>query len=187
MKKIVFISAVIIFSAFAKQESKDVILWDENRLLTWDDFKGKPERRFAAASTAYDILKSVIKKDEAAAQITIKAVFFCKTSWKNSYWAESTILAHEQRHFDIVELFSRKLRKLLQETKYKSHADVETKADSLYAIIDKEMDAYQDVYDEESDGSMDGDKQRVWNKKVAAELKALEQYNNIQFVVAINK
>jgi hypothetical protein len=57
------------------KSDNDIILWQENRLLTWDDFKGKPAKRFAAASTNYDILKSIEFTNNSYALIDIKAVF----------------------------------------------------------------------------------------------------------------
>jgi hypothetical protein len=32
-------------------DEKEIIIWQENRPLAWDDFQGKPQKRFAAAST----------------------------------------------------------------------------------------------------------------------------------------
>ena len=186
MRIFLLIGGLVFFSSFLRQDGKDVILWNEARLLTWDDFKGKPQKRFAAASTAYDILKDVKKGEGNKATVSVRAVFFCKTSWKDSNWAEETILAHEQKHFDIVELFSRKLRKLLQNAVYKNYKRVEEKADSLYAIIDKQMDVYHDKYDDETNGSMNGEKQREWNKKIMAEIKTLEQYKSPDFTLTYN-
>jgi len=167
---------IFVFSCFKTDKDNSYLLWQDNRPLTWDDFKGKPEKRFAAASTCYDILKS-ISKTSTGNTITIKAVFFYYKSWKK--WPLEEVLWHEQKHFDIVELFARKLRKQISEIKYTSQQDLENKVDALYKVIDKEMDEYQDLYDEESEGSMNGEKQREWNKKVIDEIKALENYKSI--------
>ena len=186
--KIYFLIFWYIFnSSVSLQENKDVILWDQTKKLTWNDFKGKPERRFAAASTSYDILKDIKKTDDLSAAVVVKAVFFCKDSWKNDYWAEETILNHEQKHFDVVELFARKLRKSLQDAKFVNYEDLEKRSDEIYKIIDKQMDIYQDKYDDESDGSMDGSKQKIWNKKILDEINSLEVYKNISFTVTFIK
>ncbi|MBL7910468.1 MAG: DUF922 domain-containing protein [Bacteroidia bacterium] len=179
--KIIF--AVVIASLFSfsfkPEDEKEKISWKLERPLTWDDFKGKPEKRFAAASTSYDILKEVTKNS-----VEIKAVFFTQSSWKKTSWINDQVLAHEQKHFDIVELYARKLRKQIKETKFTSYEDLKSKVETLYDANDKAMDKYQDLYDEETDGSMNGDKQREWEAKIMKEIKALDAYK--ETVLQIN-
>lgn len=169
----------LLFSASeqAYKNDNDVIVWQESRLLTWNDFKGKPAKRFAAASTNYDILKSIEFTNNTTTLIDIKAVFYCKKSWKKEQWIDATVLIHEQKHFDIVELYARKMRKLIQENNY-SQLNIKEKTDSLYAIIDKEMDVYQDLYDDETNGSMNSAKQKEWNQKVINEINDLNAFKN---------
>lgn len=171
LKFFILFSSLLLLFSFTKKTEKEMILWQEDRPLTWDDFKGKPERRFAAASTSYDILKTINKNS-----VEIKAVFFTQSSWKKTTWINDQVLAHEQKHFDIVELYARKLLKQIKETKFTSYEDLKTKVETLYDINDKEMDKYQDLYDEETDGSMNGDKQREWQAKIMKEIKALDAY-----------
>lgn len=159
-----------------------MVFWQEDRPLTWDDFKGKPERRFAAASTSYDILKTVNKNS-----VEIKAVFFTQTSWKKTSWINDQVLAHEQKHFDIVELYARKLRKQIKETNFTSYEDLKLKVETLYDANDKAMDKYQDLYDEETDGSMNGDKQREWQKKIVKEIKDLDAYKETLLQINFSK
>ncbi len=102
----------------------DVILWKKDRPLTWDDFKGKPAKRFAVASTNYDILKKVLSINKDSSRVEVKAVFFCNKSWKKERWIDQTVLNHEQKHFDIVELYARKLRKLLHTNTYSSEKNL---------------------------------------------------------------
>lgn len=172
--KFVFLLAISLFF-LSFQTEKDVLVWSENRSLTWDDFKGKPEKRFAAASTHYDLLKS-ISKENSGATVKIEAVFFTNASWKKVSWINDEVLAHEQKHFDIVELYARKLRKALSEQKFKTYSDLENTLDKLYDKFDKEMDLYQDKYDEETDGSMNGDQQRAWQKKISNQIEELGNF-----------
>ncbi|MCW3078027.1 MAG: hypothetical protein JWO32_2636 [Bacteroidetes bacterium] len=184
MKTIHYLFIVLFcFTIFSFQTDKNILLWKENRPLTWDDFNGKPERRFAAASTHYDILKSLSSKDKSTATVKIEAVFFRHKSWKNKDWLSDEILAHEQKHFDIVELYARKLRKALKENKFRSYSELENKLQALYDQFDDEMDLYQDKYDEETDGSMKGTQQRAWQKKITEELKTLDEYKETAFEV----
>lgn len=180
MKKHNYILLVLLcFVMTSFQEDKNVLLWKEDRLLTWDDFNGKPQRRFAAASTHYDLLKYLSKADNNSATVTIEAVFFRHESWKNKNWLNDEVLAHEQKHFDIVELFARKLRKAIKENKFQTYSALEEMLQVLYDKYDEEMDVYQDKYDNETDGSMNGNQQRAWQKKITEEIKALEAYKGI--------
>jgi hypothetical protein len=180
--KIFFILIAACLFSFKPNNEKEVILWRLDRPLTWDDFKGTPEKRFAAASTSYDILKEVNKNS-----VEIKAVFFTQSSWKKKSWINDEVLAHEQKHFDIVELYARKLRKQIKETKFTSFEDLKSKMETLYDVNDKAMDKYQDLYDEETDGSMNGDKQREWQAKIMKEIKALDAYKETTLQINFSK
>jgi hypothetical protein len=155
----------------------DVIVWSKDRKLTWDDYKGKPQRRFAAASTVYSLGRKVLLEDNKPVA-RIQAYFYCNDSWRNINWISESVLAHEQKHFDIVELFCRKIRKQITEMTFNDFKDAEVKVDSLYEVYNKEMDVYQDKYDDESNGSMDAEGQRKWVAKINSEMKALENYEN---------
>ena len=62
----------------------------------------------------------------------------------------------------------------------KDKNDAEQKLDSLYTIIDKEMDAFQDKYDEDTDYSMAHDEQHTWIKKIDADIESLATYQNTE-------
>ena len=165
-----FILSVILFSF--KQEHEDYILWKKSRLLTWDDFKGKPERRFAVASTHY-VLYRYVSKDNAGIYANVLACFLPKESWKRKSYSDEYILRHEQKHFDIVELYARKLRKALISITVINEADAQEKLDSLYKIYDKEMDVFQDLYDDETNNSMDSKKQQQWEVAIDTAIESL--------------
>ena len=176
----------LMFLGGQSQPDKNTLIWKKDRVLTWDDFQGKPEKRFAAASTAYDILKTISPEQKKTVTIKIEAVFFKNTSWKKKSWINEQVLAHEQKHFDIVELYARKLRKLISEFKFTDMASVNENVTLLYNKIDKEMDIYQDKYDEETDGSLNGDQQRAWQKKISQEIEELSKFEETTVVINLN-
>jgi hypothetical protein len=152
-----------------------VITWSPSRKLNWDDYKGKPKPRFAAASTVYSMGRDITEED-GKLKASIEAYFYCNDSWKKEQWINDEVLAHEQKHFDIVELYARKLRKQIAAIQFLDLKSAEIRIDSMYKVISEEMDAYQDKYDEATDGSMNGDAQRKWIKKIDSELLELEAY-----------
>jgi hypothetical protein len=187
MRITIIILAVLLSSFSFPGDDKDILVWDEKRPLNWDDFRGPPAKRWSAASTTYDILKFIEKKDDHSASVKIEAVFFCNKSWKKVSWINNSVLIHEQKHFDIAELYARQLRQRLSLIKYKHYEDLKNKSDSIYDVIDKEMDVYQDKYDDETDASMNGDKQREWNKKITDEIEKLNAFKSTDLTISYSK
>lgn len=166
-------------SFFSMKTEEEVITWSKDKKLTWADYRGKPQKRFAAASTVYSLGRKVLKEDKGALVARISAYFYCNDSWKKDDWISDEVLSHEQKHFDIVELFARKIRKQVSGMTVKNFDDATAKVDSVYQVFNKEMDAYQDKYDDETNGSMNGHQQRKWEKKIEKELESLDKYENI--------
>jgi len=174
-------------TSFKQDDGEDVIVWQKNHKLSWDDYQGKPQRnRFAAASTVYSMYRHIYKNDTGNITASIKAYFYPKDSWKGRY-LDAALLAHEQKHFDIVELYARKLRKQLTEIKVRNEEDAQQKLDSLHKIIDGEMDAYQDKYDKESDYSMAHDEQAVLIKQIDAAIDSLSAYQKTEVKLKIER
>jgi hypothetical protein len=173
MRTLLFILVTLLCVSFSADDG--VIVWNKNRPLTWDDYKGKPQKRFAAASTVYSLGRKVLMQNDVPVA-RIEAYFYCNDSWRNIDWISESVLRHEQKHFDIVELYCRKMRKQISEMTFIDLKDAEKKVDALYETLNQEMDVYQDKYDDESDGSMDHEGQVKWSGKIAAELQALDKY-----------
>ncbi|MEO8759283.1 MAG: DUF922 domain-containing protein [Bacteroidia bacterium] len=166
-------------TSFTQDDREETMTWQKNRKLTWDDYQGKPQKRFAAASTMYSMYRHIYKDANGNIMASIKAYFYPKDSWKGRY-LDDALLAHEQKHFDIVELYARKLRKQMMQLKVNSEAEAQSKMDSLHRIIDDEMDAYQDKYDKETDFSMAHDEQAFWIKQIDSSIDSLTAYQNTE-------
>lgn len=156
--------------------------WQANKPLIWDDFKAAEKRSkgFAIASAScnfgYDLVDG---------QISLFVRFYCDESWKNDYLIEE-VLAHEQLHFDICEIYGRKFHKALIEIKSQNKLTSKT-IKKVFNQLQEEYDAYQDLYDLESDHSMNGTMQRHWNNKVKRELKELKEFKKYkEFKSSIN-
>ncbi len=183
MRYLLFILIGLIYFSFYKED--EVISWSKERKLTWEDYKGRPQRRFAAASTVYSLGRKVINEKNGVIVAQISAYFYCNDSWKKESWINESVLAHEQKHFDIVELYARKFRKRLREMIFLNANDAEDKIDSLYHVINKEMDVFQDKYDDETDGSMDGDGQKKWSNNIDNEISSLEKFQNSLVILKV--
>jgi Bacterial protein of unknown function (DUF922) len=163
------------FSAVGQGKNEELIPWKENQKLAWVDYKGRVQAGTdAAASTAtYLGIEYNFNKNGFGYKITCS---FSKTkSWglhKTDY-----ILSHEQGHFDIAEIFARKLNKQMSEYVF----DKNTYKDdlkNLYMKLTTEKDAFQNEYDRETNHSINKEKQAEWIKKIEEELKTLRNFSN---------
>jgi hypothetical protein len=79
-------------------------------------------------------------------------------------------------------LYTRKLRKKISETTF-SRENYKHELWALYKEYDDMMDKYQDLYDDETDSSMDTPKQKAWETQLKKDLEALEAYKNPEIAI----
>lgn len=158
-------------------DNDSIIAWNEHRKLMWEDFKGVRDSinfPIDEAATNYSIylFPKTITVDEYK-KINAVTFFYKKTSWTTNY--ASGLLAHEQIHFDIAELYTRKIRKSFLEMKNNDETDV-----FEYVKVAKKFDAqclkYGQLYDQETEHGTLSLKQLEWEDRIAKELKELDMY-----------
>jgi len=171
----------LIFFAFSKNDCP--IEWSADRPLQREDFKGKRIHKGVVASTTYNITKE-IEEDNGRLKVNVKAYFYCYNSWILNDTIGNDVVLHEQKHFDIAELYARKLRKQLRDMYFKNKEDAGRRSDSLFKLINEEMDAFQDKYDNETDHSRNGTRQRKWNERIAIRLNELKNYSDPTLILA---
>lgn len=147
----------------SEKESSEFIPWIDTRKLNWEDFQSEPQKNSeAVASTSTEMgLTYVVKNNSFTYNITCN---FSKTkSWgivKTPY-----ILAHEQGHFDVTEIFARKLHKALQEYQF-NHNNYRNEISRIYDNIVEQKEAFQKLYDKHSDHSRNHKHQFHWQDKI---------------------
>lgn len=156
-----------------KQDKDSIILWSKKRKLIWDDFKGiKKDTNFIGAKTYSGILMLPYLKESNNYSYKIFACFYKNKSSTDTNYSEY-ILNHEQLHFDIAELFARKIRKEIQIQESKSsYVDYL----SLYNKKYKSYKLYQKLYDVETSHSTNFKMQKKWKEKIGSELEKLKKY-----------
>ena len=176
------ISQKVIVHAFMENRksstSSDTIYYDFNRQLKWTDFKGRPvEDYFAGAVTASGFaFDSQMDFDGTDIYLNIGVyTFFTKNdSWKKPQINSDYHLLHEQHHFDITRIGSQKFINEIQETHFTK--DNYTKLlTSVFDKVYKENMDIQHLYDEQTNHSINVEKQLEWNKKIADEIQKLKQ------------
>lgn len=156
-----------------KGQEETSIPWDANRKLSWSDFRARPaEDEWAAATTASGISYEFSALENGQGyelEFRVGAYFYPDKSWYQPQLCDTVVLSHEQLHFDISELYARKMAGIMAATRFSKNASAEVKA--IYRQILKELDEFQSRYDEETNFSRDKEKQLLWNRKIDMALK----------------
>lgn len=155
----------------------DCLEWQEDKKLKWSDFKGNPKRLSRSEALTDSGMSIELKCDENTSEVIVKCFFDRSKSWTKDRQS-AYLLAHEQLHFDITELFVRKLRKQL--SKFGNNCErLNNHVEKYYNENYKEFAAYQNAYDRESEHSINKEKQAYWERKIAKELQALKPYASL--------
>jgi hypothetical protein len=171
--KIFFQFLVIAFPIFSLSD-KSFIDWNTNHKLVWDDFKAAPDMNSRNAALTTSAIQFNFTYDGHNLNYTITCQFDKNKSWgkvKTDY-----ILSHEQGHFDITEIFARKLNKSLKEYTVGNIKSLSKDLNKIYQNTMHELNHYQDVYDSETNFSINKEQQAEWLEKISKELKSLHEY-----------
>ncbi|MGY0407669.1 MAG: DUF922 domain-containing protein [Polaribacter sp.] len=179
MKQIVILIIVYFyfhsFSFYSQIAKKDsIIFWSKNKKLTWDDFKGvKKDTNFIGAKTYAGILMLPYLNDTSK-KYSYK-VFACFYKYKSSTDTNHSdyILKHEQLHFDIAEIFARKIK---QEIEIQESKSSYVNYSSIYNKKYKSYRLYQKLYDAQTNHSTNFEMQKKWKEKIQSELEKLKEY-----------
>ncbi|MAT89078.1 MAG: DUF922 domain-containing protein [Flavobacteriaceae bacterium] len=165
--------ALILFFSFPPESEVERMPWSERNTLTWEDFQGTPEavgNYVASTNSGISFSYSFSRyKGELDLEYTVRSNFYPQLSWYLPERVNDYILKHEQTHFDISELFARKLRKRLSETVFSE--DPKPQIEAIYKQIEKERRAMQEQFDEESDHSKIVEGELQWERFVKEELQ----------------
>lgn len=167
MVKIILILACVLLLPGA--DAPERFAWDERRPLQWADFKGSPGTIEGwAASSSTGMSQAYATNSEGFLDknsTTVTAHFYTEFSWVRHQEKTKHLLAHEQTHFDITEVYARKLAKEISNFNFTSNSLEEVK--ELYNKVEEERIATQKLFDKESNHSIDHMKEVQWKFKVA--------------------
>lgn len=155
----------------------DIIYWSDNEQLEWSDFEGRPRMEYdqLSALTSSGIVDYKGCKDGKIIY-KIRAYFEKKNSWVKKEAFTDYHLAHEQLHFDITELFARKLRKMLSQRDFKCGEEAE-----FEIFVQNSLEVWetrQKNYDILTRHSLDTLRQKEWMYRVQMELSLLDEFSD---------
>ncbi|MBK7883872.1 MAG: DUF922 domain-containing protein [Chitinophagaceae bacterium] len=168
MKIAIFVFTISLVFTFNKAFSQDTIHWSPCYKLKWEDFQGTPDTtsKFKAVSAAS--INYTLTNDEKSFSYNVICVFYKKKSWSKS--KSGNLLRHEQGHFDLAELFARKLRQAFKNYKFNNPATIQNDFKQIAKDIRSERDKVNTMYDKETNFSINKEKQVYWSKRIAKEL-----------------
>lgn len=169
------ISLLLVFLYALPSSAQDTIFWNKDLLLSWKDFQGVPEEGgFESAAAATGVgMKFRYEKTWGFSAWTykyeVRSYFIPKLSWAKAKDLNSYLLAHEQTHFNISELYARKIDKEMQQLK--PSKKIQEQALEIYHRLEALHASTQKKYDRETQHSLNIDKELEWQEKIADSLK----------------
>ncbi len=175
MKRIfsLLLFSLSISATLAQDPAEDPLTWSASRKLTWSDYKASPNPKSDAAATTSTSLSIDYHISSSQFSYTIKSWFSRSRSWgrhKTDY-----ILSHEQGHFDIAEIYARKLHQRMSAYQFNKN-NYQKELNRIYNEVADEKAAIQRQYDRETRHSIDEVKQAEWLKKISQILEELKEY-----------
>lgn len=155
------------------------IHWNADRKLSWPDFKGSPveSSKFSAESSLQISYGMKISQDSRGTKVSynIDCYFEPKESWVKVKMKTNSLLKHEQVHFDIAEIFARKLQKRFRATSF-TIDNYNTKSQDIFNRTFSEYQNFQAAYDHDTVHGSDKAEQVNWENNIASMLKKSERY-----------
>jgi len=164
-------------------KTSDTILWNSNRCLNWNDFLGEPDTNSKYKAMTYIIVNYDYDITKDSVGTKIECHFLKNLAWSKNK-ASVSLLKHEQLHFDIGELITRKIR--LNASKHVSYSIKETEKfmnDINWRYYHSELDSINAKYDKETDHGTIESKQKEWELKIAKELRKMDAYATTRVVI----
>jgi len=186
MKNIlIFLFGIASLYSFKTIQKEDKVIWKNSQALVWQNFKSQSDNgsKLSALSACKITTKNSVRDDTDSIEFIIESYFVSNESWVKSSEKNDYLLKHEQGHFDINEIYARRIREELKKIKF-TLGNLNVVFKNIVAKHFKELNATQELYDSETSHSKDKKKQEGWNIKISNQLKELNSYSSSNIVVA---
>jgi hypothetical protein len=161
--------------AAATSTSATEFQWAEHGRLSWNDFRGpvRPQDDETAAATHCGMGFKTVTGNDGKPQVVVYNKFYTNKSWVRSDAKLDEILGHEQGHFDLCELYTRKLRKRMANFNFSAKNASDVLYD-LYFQVNTEYERRQQAYEDETTHGINTPVQQKWQRNIAKELSETE-------------
>ncbi len=184
-----FILFFTLITSVAKSQTaysgeRDLMTWNEFYKLQWHDFAGEPDENSNGDAGSVVQIKAKPYLLKKKVMYDVEAIFNKKKSWSRDQ--SITLLAHEQVHFDIAEVYARKIRKKIKELRDRGVEDVKTYNAAIRKLLQESNDV-DAQYDLETLHGMLSKMQASWAKKIEDDLESLQHYKKAKRVIKIGR
>lgn len=161
--------------------------------FNWSMFRGQVNPQHIAemgTNTGAVTVSSLSYKSEIydrIAKVRISATFNPLESWTRypKLYHPEEALNHEKRHFDICEIYARKIRQAVSLSHF-NRGNFHGQLEYLFRKLVKDYRAEQSRYDRETRHSMDAEQQKKWNAIIDSRLSSLTGYSSPVVTVTLN-
>jgi hypothetical protein len=159
--------------------SNGLLTWKNHRKLNWSDFKGVPAEGSpfsAACNWQIDYTYHYqLNEGDLSLEFDVNSYFNQLNSWSKKDEENQRLLDHEQLHFDIAEVYARKLRKRFDETKFDKR-NSNQQASQIFKETLNECHKIQEAYDEETNHGLHEEHQTNWSLNVDNQLNSFDRF-----------
>lgn len=174
MKKYGLVFFIILVNHY-KPKAQDSISWNPNYKLKWEDFKGVPDTTSKFQAISFVNIGYKLSFTDTSYKYKIICYFIKNKSWRNS--SNNILLSHEQGHFNIGEIFTRKMRQAFSQ--YKSKPDAtHSYFSEQYNKLKLERAKMNEQYDRETNYSKNLEMQIIWLKRIDDQLNNLSSFKS---------
>ena len=171
---------LVFSSEISAQVPENKILWGEEP-LTWGNFEGTPDpaSSFDANTSSGLSYSWSLKKDISGTHFVyhVESYFLPAGSWVKPNKKSELLLAHEQLHFDITEVFARQLRQKLRDFDPDRSRDIKQELRKFYEEIERERALLQEKFDRDTRHGQDEAAQLRWRKHINIALIGLKPFS----------
>lgn len=162
--------------SFLKVDTAVYIEWEEERPLSWADYvykkSAKKRKGSLALTTVFHSVRGSIKNDHPHFEVR---VLYDKTKSWTTDPRDPILLNHEKLHFDLAELYGRKIRKQIDILGKRGESQLKKYRADIRTLLD-EFKRQSIAYDKETGHGRFSDAQQKWNDFVFSEMKRLKSY-----------
>lgn len=170
---------VVLYSTANAQPYEREISWNKTRRLNWNDFRGPipaDANDMTAAATYCGIgFETNVVSNNAKPKIFVYNTFYPTQSWVRPDERNESVLIHEQGHFDLCELYTRKLRQKLETANLNAH-NMKSTLQRIYDEVNNEYEHRQDAYEDETQHGVDDAQEQKWTAMISKELAQTQKW-----------
>ena len=167
---LVFVFGLLSFTA---SEPAELLIWDLNRPLSWDDFKKRtgPEELYKAFT--YSGIQFEVKRQDSTVLIQVRPYFDPTQSWVHKDHLDDGLLAHEQIHFDLTALAAVEMDLRLEPYRVSLSEFIDLEymepVQEMYDSLFDALDQRQKLYDQQTVHGTDTLEQMKWQTEISME------------------